>query len=529
MRKLILPLLILSCLQISCNPDPRTAGPTDTKQEIRVGISSEPQVFDPRLIRDTPSVNVSHMLFEGLMQKNYVGKVVPAIARYVDISADGKKYTFHLKNTLWSDGSLVTAYDFEYSWKSILDPNFPAPNAYQLYILKGARNAKSGKASLDDVGVKALNDSVLVVELEHPVPYFLELTTTHFYSPVNRKWAEETKDSLYSDPKTIITNGPFKLTQSLGNDIVVEKNPLYWDADQVHLEKISLYVVNENTALQMFQRGEIDWVGSPMSTIPPDAIPTLKNQGKLTITPADGVHFFRINTSKEILDQTKIRKALAYSINRKELVDHVTQANQEPAMGIVPRSYGLQTIPHFKDYDITAAWSNFQDALNDLKMSKDDLPEITLLYTQSERNHKIVQAIQEQWRKTLGFNVKLEACERAVFYERLHEKNYDISIGSWYGDIRDPINFLEVFKYKASRTNNTEWENSKYIALLDKSSLEANSYERKILLRKAENIIIDDMAVIPLYYPTFNHLQEGVSGVYFSELGYVDFKYAYKD
>jgi len=522
-------LLSATFIQFACNPDPRSADPTSNQQQISVGISSEPQVLDPRLIRDTPSVNVSHMLFEGLMQKNYVGKIVPALASFVEKSQDGTKYTFTLRKSVWSDGTPVTAHDFEYSWKSILNPNFPAPNAYQLYIIKGAQDAKAGKISIDDIAVKAIDDHTLVVELIQPIPYFLELTTTHFYAPVNKKWAEETKKNIFSNPEAIPTNGPFKLSEwNRNSELIVVKNPMYWDSRQVHLDKISLLVVDENTALQMFQRGEIDWVGSPMSMIPSDAISTLKAQGRLMITPADGVHLFRLNTEREPLNNSNLRKALAYSINRRSLVEHVTQANQQPATGIVPLSYGLQHIPYFEDNNVTMAWTHFQDALMEIGVSKDDLRPITLVYTPSERNQKIVQAIQQQWNEALGLTIRLEACESAVFYDRLQEKNYDISIGSWYGDIRDPINFLEVFKYKSSRTNNTQWENSRYISLLDQSSLEANPYARKILLGKAENIIINDMAVIPLYYPTFNHLQEGIKGVYFSELGYIDFKYAYK-
>jgi len=529
-RLIALAYLMITLGCVSCNPDPKTLSIGSGNQEISVSIIDDPQVLDPRLVRDTSSVNISHMLFEGLMRKNYTGKIAPALASSYTVSEDGKIYTFILRDSAWSDGTPLTADDFEYTWKSILDPAFPAPNAYQLYVIQGAKAAKTGEGSVEDVGVKAIDAQTLVVTLEKPLSYFLELTTTHFFSPISKTWAESVKGEQFVHPETIVTNGPFKLDSWKREDtIAFVKNPLYWDHKNVKLDKINLVISDENTALQMFERKQLDWAGSPMSMIPVDAIAALKSKGSLMITPAAGVHLFRLNTQSYPLNNLNLRKALALAIDRKSLVDHVTQSNQKPATGIVPLSFGLQARPYFEDNNVTKAWEHYQQALEELEISKDEMPALSLCYVPNERNSKIVQAVQRHWSEALGVNVKLDACESAIYFDRLGKDNYQISIGSWYGDINDPINFLEIFKFKDSSTNHTQWEDAEFISLLDQSSQESDTIQRHGLLVQAEAKLMSAMPVIPIYYPTFNYLNRSIVGVYFSELGYVDFTYAFKD
>lgn len=516
----LLPLVLLltSCSKESSNGD------ENKNNTLSIAISTDAKTFDPRLVRDTVSANVAHMLFDGLFRSGARGAITPAIAEGYEVSEDRKSYTFFLRESFWSDGTPLTAYDFEYSWKSMLEPDFPAPNAFQLFIIEGARDAKLGKHSLDEVGIHALDDHTLKVELQQPTPYFLELLTTHFYSPINLRWAlQEDKDL---SPKAMPVNGPFRLKEWRRNhQILLSKNKRYWDANTVALQGVTLMVLDETTALQMFERGELDWVGSPMGLIPPDAIATLREQERLIISPAAGVHWFRVNVEKSPLDNEKIRRALSYSLNRQALVDNILQAGQKPAMGIIPPTLTGKHTPHFADNNTTQAWGDYQEALQELKLSKDDLPEISLCYSASERGHKIAQEVQQQWKKALGITVKLESCEGAIFYDRLGQHDYQLASGSWFADIRDPINFLEIFKYKWVSTNNTQWEDTLYAALLDDAEMAATPFERAKKHNEAETLLLKAMPIIPLYYPTFNHLQNPkVSGVYFSELGYLDLK-----
>lgn len=516
--------LLLSLFLVGCNSSPQGAKPTSTDQTLTIAVSTDLQALDPRMMRDTLSANVAHMLFEGLMYTDYNNHIVPGIAKSVQISDDGLTYTFELKDTFWSDGSPLTANDFEYTWKSTLDPQFPAPNAYQLYVIKGAQAAKEGKAPLSSVGITASDPHTLVVQLEKPTPYFLDLTTTHFFIPVSERWAKS------GIKEGIVSNGPFKLgTWKPTEEFTAIKNPHFWNHENVRLTRVSLAVIDDNTALKLFEKGSVDWVGSPMSLIPADATATLKAQGKLIYAPAAVSTWLRVNTGLSPFNHLKIRKAFNLAIDRHALVEYIIKGTHIPATGIVPLTFGIQTRPYFQDNDIPNAWTNFQDALKDMEISKDDLPSISFCYVATDRNHKIAQAIQQQWVNALGIEVRLEPCEMNVYFDKMHQKNYQISIGSWSADIKDPMNFLEIFKSKNNGTNNTQWESKEFAALLDASMTIRDKMNRLVTLGKAERLLMEDVPVMPLFHTTFNYIKKkDVNGVYFSELGYLDLRHAYR-
>lgn len=494
---------------------------------LRVGTEGDPQTLDPRQVRDLPTATVIHMFYEGLMRIDAKGQPQPAIAQAVTLSPDQKTYTFTLRESQWSNGEPVTAKDFEQTWKSILDPQFPAPNAYQFYSIKGAKAAKEGSGSLDQVGVHAADDNTLVVELEQPTPYFLHLAAAYFYYPVSpalRK--KETAEQM--NEQTFVSNGPFKLDSWVRHsELTAVKNPNYWDAEHVHLNKISLIVVDNSTALQMFGQDDLDWVGSPLSTMPTDAIVTLKRKGDLQIHPAAATYWFRLNTEKPPFDHVKMRQAFSLALNRQELVDHVLQGNQQPALEIVPPLL-MTNVSLYKDYDTVTAQKLFREALEEQQIDRKNLPAMTLCYASGERSRKIAQVVQQQWRQVLGVDVQLSSCESKVYYDKLKNHDYQISIGSWFADIWDPIAFLDVFKFKDNGTNNTQWENLHYVRYLNLSALTTDPKQREKFLQKAEHILIRDMPVIPLFYGTYNYLKKtSLNDVYFSTLGYLDFKYAY--
>lgn len=522
----LLSCLLLSVLAITVfGCDRRISEPEAT---LRISSEVDPQTLDPRLVRDLSTATVIHMLYEGLTRLDEEGYPIFAAAEDVNISDDQKTYTFKLRKAKWNNGKPLTAYDFEKTWKSVLDPNFPAPNAYQLYVIKGAKAAKEDKASLDLVGIKATDDNTLVVNLENPTPYFLNLTSSYFYYPVSSSMRHN-KEGDKITPQNIVTNGPFKLEEfSHHNQLTAIKNPSYWDSKSVNLDKIQILIVDNPTALSMFERNELDWVGSPMGTIPTDALATLKNDGKLQIQPAAGIYLFRFNTEKPPLNNVKMRNALSLALNRQELIDHVLQGNQIAAKGLIPPSF-INHSPFYRDHNATKALELFKEVLTENHLSLNDLPTMTICYGSSERAHKIAQVAQQQWKQALGLDIQLQSCESKVFYERLKTHDYQIGIGSWFADIRDPISFLEVFKYKDNGTNNTQWENSHYVQLLNLSSQANTPAEREKLLLEAELKLIEEMPIAPLFFSAYNYLvQPNVKDVYFSELGYLDFKNASK-
>lgn len=521
---LAMALLLATCF--SCKKwQPEVSHPPSM---LRISTESDPQTLDPRLARDLQTATAIQMLYEGLMRNDLNGQPQPAIAETVTLSPDQKTYTFKLRKSAWSNGQPITAQDFEQSWKSLLDPHFPAPNAYQFYAIKGAKAAKEGQIPLDQVGIQALDEKTLVVELNQPTPYFLHLTATYFFYPVSADLRQRSITVGPTTDATLVSNGPFKLTKwSKHNELIAIKNPYYWDKQNIQLNKIVVVVVDNSTALQMFGRNELDWTGSPLSTIPADAIVTLKQKADLHTKPGAGTFFFRINIEKEPFAHPKIRQALSLAINRQELVDHVLQGNQMPALNFVPASF-IKNPPLYKDHDLQTAQTLLNEFLEEQHLTLKDLAPITLCYATGERGHKIAQAVQQQWKQALGIDVLLQSCESKVFYDLLNSHHYQISIGSWFADVQDPTAFLEIFKFKNNGTNNTQWENSTYIQLLDLAAQETQAEKREALFKQAESVLMQEMPLIPLFYSAYNYLKSpALKGVYFSDLGYLDFKYAY--
>lgn len=496
-----------------------SAGFAKGAQVLRIGSKEDPESLDPRKVRDLANATYLHMLYDGLVRLDSRGEPVPGVAKSWELSPDQKTYTFYLRDSQWSNGDPLTAEDFIRTWKSVLQPNFAAPNAYQFYLIKGAKQVKEGKLSSDEMGLSAPDPHTLVVELEEAAPYFPELVASHFFYPVHREHTS----------KSPISNGPFRLHHySPRYEIVVQKNPHYWDEREVHLDGIVVAFVDNHTALRLYENQELDWVGSPLGIIPQEALVPLKKSHQILSATGAGVHWLRVSTKDAPLNNTSLRKALATAINRKELVEHVLQGNQKAAQAIVPPAIGKRQATLVADGDVPAAWELFQKALEEMDLSKDELPEITLIYPVDERSHKVAQTLQQQWFKALGITIKLQRLETQLFIQRVKERNFQIAIGSWFADIRDPINFLDIFRSKEVPTNATSWENVQFAELLRASMSETNPTKRLALLNQAEDLLLGEMPVIPLYFASYNYVKDiTLLGVYFSDLGYLDFKYAF--
>jgi oligopeptide transport system substrate-binding protein len=512
--------IALSTLCTACFPE---KPPIDNRTSVRISTDSEPHTFDPRLVRDLSDTTFIQMFYEGLMRHEKGEKLVPAMAESYTISPDKKTYNFQIRKSLWSDGQPVTAYDFEETWKSVLDPDFPAPNAYQLYVIKGAKAAREGQIPLSEVGIHAIDDQTLIVELEKPTSYFLHLTSTYFLYPASRSMRNK-------DPSpSLITNGPFQLqaSEKMLDEWSAVPNPYYWDRESVKLDQLKLIKLDNSTALKLFDQNELEWAGSPLSTIPIDTLAALKQKGNLGIHPAAGVYFVRVNTEQAPLNNPKMRRAFALALNRSDLVEHILQGNQLPAKGYLPPSFSAGK-DLFDDNSVEQAQALFKEGLTEMQLKAESLPTITVCYSSNPRGHKIAQVIQQQWKSAFGVDIQLLSCEHKVFYDRLKNHDYQLGIGSWFADIDDPISFLEVFKFKNNGTNNTQWENQRYIELIDQSSETIKDKARQKLLLQAEEVLIEEMPIIPLFFATYNYLQSPqLKGVYFSELGYLDFKNAY--
>ena len=529
-------ILVLSAALAGCGGGDKAAdnaqGNTTTKEEstgpkvLRLNLHSEPPTADPALAEDSTSGALLRATFDGLTRIGEDGKPHESVAEKIDISEDGLTYTFHLRDSKWSNGDPVTAHDFEYAWKHALEPSVAANYAYQLYYIKNAQAFNTNKAKAEDVGVKALDDKTLEVKLENPTPFFLELTAFYTYYPVNKKVAEA-DPKWATEAKTHVGNGPFKMeTWEHKSKLVLVKNENYWDKDAVKLDKIDFSMVeDENTELSMFDNGDLDWAGAPLSALPTDAIPALKESGKMQVHAIAGTYLYKFNTEQAPFNNAKIRKAFAYAIDRQSIVDNVTQANQQPAMGLVPPTMAVASEPYFKDNDIETAKKLLEEGMKEEGLTK--LPTITLSYNTSEGHKKIAEAVQDQWKKAFGIDVKLENKEWKVYLDDLHQGKFMIGRSSWSGDFNDPINFLELFKFKNGGNNDTKWENPKFQELRNQSALEKDEAKRKQILADAEKIFMDEMPAAPIYYYTHSYVKnDKVKGVVLDGLGFVDYKWA---
>lgn len=531
-------LLALSMILAACGSKKDEGSQTGSKdnekpkQEFRVNIKSEPFSLHPGLANDSTSGTVLRNTFEGLTRINKEGKPEEAMAEKIEVSEDGLVYTFHLRDAKWSNGDPVTAHDFEYAWKWALDPKNKSQYAYQLYYLKNGEAANTGKAKVDDVGVVAKDDKTLVVTLEQPTPYFLELTAFYTYLPVNSKIAKEHPDWYKNAGEHYVSNGPFKMvTWEHRNKIVLEKNDQYWDKDNVKLEKIEMLMINDaNTELSMFKKGELDWAGAPFSSLPTEAIPQLKKEGILNTQPIAGVYWYKFNTEVEPLNNVKIRKALAYAINRKAIVEKITQGGQIPAMAAVPPSmFPENEKGYFQDNNVEEAKKLLQEGLKELGYKDvSELPTIKIAYNTDEGHQKIAQAIQDMWKNALGIKTELENEEWAVYIEKLHNGDYMVGRMGWLGDFNDPINFLELYRDKDGGNNDTGWEHPKFKQLLIDSQKERDPEKRLQMLKEAEEIFMDEMPVAPIYFTTNSWVQnDNLKDVVISGLGDVQLKWAY--
>ncbi|MEN9343672.1 MAG: oligopeptide-binding protein oppA [Chlamydiota bacterium] len=513
---------IFLCFLCSCQPSTPSSNST-----VRINIKDEPQTLDPRKARRLNDQTVVHMLFDGLLRVGKNKKAELAVAKSVEISEDLKTYTFELKETYWSNLDRVTAHDFVYAWKKILSPEFPCDLSSALYGIKNAKKVKEGLVSLSELGVVALDEKTLLVELERPDPNFLEQVALSSFSPINAKVDQENPTWMF-EAESYVSNGPFILTSwEHQRELQLKKNPLYWESSSVHLEKVVLEMVEEETELKLFEKKELDWAGSPLSTIPVDAIASLKREGLLQKEEGLGTYFLRINTHHPILSNQKIRQALGHAINRTALVEHVLKGGQTIALSLLPPFLESSQAPLFQDADVQGAVVLFNEALKDLGLNREEFPQICYLYRRTDLNHLMAQAIQEEWRSLFGITVVLEAVEGKVFFDRVSKTDYDISYGNWIADFSDPFDFLSIFKQPLG-SNNTHWTDLQYNALLDQACLEKESQKRKETLFAAEKILIDQMPIIPLYYWNLLYLsQPHLKEVVISPLGQLDLKWAF--
>ena len=520
MTKKINILSITLIFLIGCSEN---ISPVDSGLEQQIyhhGNGSEPQGIDPHIVTGVPEHHILISLCEGLTipNPNPTGSdgYIPGTAESWTVSDDGKEYIFKLnKNAKWSNGDPVTADDFVWSWKRILTASLGSQYPDMLYYLVGAYEYHNGEIdNFDEVGVKALDSQTLKVNLKNPTPFFIGLLSHYSTWPVHKETVLkhgdiDDRNGEWTRPGNFVCNGPFQLkTWELNNRIVVEKNPHYYDASMVRLNEIHYYPVsNVMTEDRMFRAGQLHLT----SSMPTQKCPIYieEKNPNLKIDPYMGTYFYRINTENETLSDVRVRKALAYSIDRQLLVDKVTQCGQIPAYSFTPPgSNGYQPSTEIP-YDPVLA----KQLLAEAGYSSDKpFPKLEILFNTNEGHRKVALAIQQMWQNELGIEVELVNQDWKVYLSREMVGDFQISRAGWIGDYEDPNTFLDLMR--PNRGNNkTGWENMDFDALVEEANTINDQEKRYELLNKAEKILIDNMPIIPLYtYVRVYQLSPDVKG-----------------
>ena len=502
---------------------------------LRTNNNSEPGSLDPALATGTHDSWAMQHMFEGLMKYNEKGEVVEGMAKEMKVSDDGLKYTFTLRDDAkWSNGDPLTAQDFEFAWKRVLDPETASEYSYQLYYLKNGEAYNNGEAKAEDVGVKAVDDKTLEVELETATKYFPGLAAFYTLYPVPKAIVEKNPDWA-KDPKKgdFVTNGPFVIKDWKHNEgIDLVKNDQYYDKDKVKLAGIHFDIIeDQNTSWQRYEGGEYDFMVSPPNTIV-NKLKQAKDE-QLTIGYDLGTYYFAFNVKEKPLNNVKVRQALSLAIDRKSIVENITQGGQVPAEGMVPFGLLDDQDKDFRDdqgnlvkEDVEEAKKLLDEGLAEEGMTKADLNGKVIVYNTDESHKKIAQAVQEMWNSKLGISVNLENMEFQTLIDRRRQGDYFISRAGWMGDYADPMTMLDLFM-TGNPQNDPKWSNAKFDELLKKAKTETDQKVRMDSMKEAEKIMMEEMPVIPIYFYTQPYVTKpNVKGIYKVILNYPFLTYA---
>ncbi len=541
---LVLAMLMIFSIALSAcapkapaeTPGGETPAPTAEPKILRTNNMSEPGSLDPALAQGTHESWVLDHCFEGLMARDPSGKSVPGMAKEYTLADDDVTYTFTLRDGItWSNGDPVTAHDFEYSWKRALDPDLAADYAFQLYYLKGGEAYNTGAGSVDDVGVKAIDDKTLEVVLASPTAYFLELTSFYTYYPVNKKVVEANPDWA-KDASTHVSNGPFRLTGWEHNaTITMAKNETYYDKDAIKLDGIELSILaDENTAWQKYEGGEFDF----LTPLPQAVVAQLKANGnpELVIGGEVGTYYYNLNSKVKPFDNVKIRKALSLTLDTQTICDKIAQGGQIPAEGVVPFGMTDENGGEYRngagklaEYNVEEGKKLFAEGLAETGFKAEDFSKFSILYNTSEAHKKIAQAAQEMWRNNLGIEIQLENVDFQVKLDREKAGDYQISRAGWIGDYIDPMTFIDLWVSDGA-FNDAKYNNPEYDRLVKEAKNTTDQKIRMENMRKAEQMLMADMAVVPVYFYTQPYAQKPyVTGVFKPLNRYPIFTYADMD
>ncbi|MEM7175689.1 MAG: peptide ABC transporter substrate-binding protein, partial [Chlamydiota bacterium] len=471
------------------------------KPHLRISSSAKSSL-DPRRGGDRTTTTLLRALFEGLTRFDNKGKLALALAESYRVSSDQKCYTFTLRRSYWSNGDPVTAHDFEYAWKTALDPSFASDFPELFYCINYAEEAKHGKVSLDKVGVKAKDCYALLVELKYPTPDFLERLAHTLFFPIPAETASKDPDWAEKQGESFISNGPFCLENpQLGFLLNLKKNKHHFRKKSVEIETISVVHASTADALRLFREKKLDFVEIPNRAEGEFAV-TAADVGSVSF-PAPKISWFSINTSCFPLSNQHLRRALAASISRDEL-KKLFPCEKTPALTVLPSHLSQHKEASFLiDYNPDQARAYFEAALAELKLTKENFPPIALLVPDNHLRKSIANSLKEKWNAVLGISCVIESHPWREFYKRRVAKQFQLAMVEWGAPTNDPLSTLLAFKTKTDKLNLSAFETHDYKDLLDKALRETNSAKRQRLSARLEEMLIRAACVLPLFYERF--------------------------
>ncbi|WP_373047961.1 peptide ABC transporter substrate-binding protein [Vulgatibacter sp.] len=509
--RLLLVLASLLAFLGACKQSGETFGPAERTRSDNTyvfGGGAEPESIDPGLAYDSPGLEIARNVFEGLMRYDPATlEPLPGVARSWERSEDGTRYLFHLRpDARWSNGRPVTAHDFVYAWRRVLDPRTAAQYAALLWDLENGKAFAEGKAKAEEVGVRALDENTLEVQLAQPVPWFLDLLAFAPFYPV----PEETIRAhgiRWTRPENIVTNGPFHLANwRISYEIELEKSPTYWGRDEVAIDRAVAVISDDNHAMvRLFKAGELDWLGADNKP-PVEYLSFLEGKRDYRKNPELATYFYWLNVRTDTpaqraspVQDERVRQALNLAIDKQALVDFVTRGGERAARTLVPDLFeplGYEP-PQAPDHDPAAARRLLAEA--GYGPGGNPFPQLTLTYNTDDRHKQVAEAIQQMWKKELGIDVALENQEWKVFMNNRTEGYFEIARAGWTGDFQDPYTFLSMF-LSDSELNEAKWKNATYDRLVNEALTKVDDAERYALYAKAEAILLEEAPILPLYF-----------------------------
>ncbi len=510
----------------SPKPQARSFGrshPADPRV-FRFTNGTEPEVLDPALMSAQSDGRIARGIFEGLTTEDpRTLDPLPGMATSWDISTDGLKYTFHVRHgALWTNGDAVTARDFEYSWLRVLHPDTPARYADIFYVIRNARAYKK-KEIIDaqQVGIRAANDSTFVVDLATPTPYFMQLVSYYPFLPVHKATVEAFGDR-WTRPEHIVTNGPFRLGVHKPNDrIELVRDPAYWDAVHVRLDRIILYATEDlSTMLNMYRAGMTDW--NPSGYLPAQYVPYVRDYNDFRSGAYLGTYFYSFNVTQKPFDDVRVRRALASAVDREKIVKYLLYDSKTPWGGIVPPGFEKYPYPQGVVFDPEKGRALLAEA--GFPGGK-GFPKFEILFNTSQDHRKIAEAIQEMWKRELGVDVSLSNQEFASYMKATVGLQYQVARRSWIADYKDPNTFLYMLR-GGDGNNRSGWTNARFDSLVTAAGAEMDPARRMRTLAGAEQIALNEMPFLPIYaYRTVELVAPYVRGWYPTALDNHPLKY----